>query len=117
MARTTKPDDAMDDPEERGRVVKLRELEILELKAQRDSHESLAQEIIDALDEAVRVYVDETPYGRGPTYLAGLLGVTRGRVHQIRNRGHEKHVARLAAMKKQKKKTRGKIVRAPQKTE
>lgn len=67
------------------------EQKLRDLKQARDEHERNGQELIDALHEAIRKAMDEE--GLSPTRIAAVLGVTRGRVYQFRDRGREKHKA------------------------
>lgn len=78
---------------------KTAEQRIVELKERRDAHEKEGQEIVDTLDEEVRAYLDDNTEAKGPTYLAELLGLTRSRVYQLRDRGREKAKARAQAEK------------------
>ena len=66
------------------------EEKILRLKRERDEAEQRVEQLVDDLDRAVQEYLDEDSDNRGPTHLARLLGLTRGRVYQIRNRGRAK---------------------------
>lgn len=66
---------------------------ILDLKKQRDAAEDEVERLVDELDLAVQRYLDEDSDNRGPTHLARLLGLTRGRIYQLRNRGREKQKA------------------------
>lgn len=68
------------------------EQKLRDLKQARDAHERDGQELIDALHEAIRKAMDED--GLSPTRIAAVLGVTRGRVYQFRDRGREKHKAK-----------------------
>ncbi|MEX0651784.1 MAG: hypothetical protein WD186_07140 [Actinomycetota bacterium] len=88
---------------------------ILALKEIRDQHEATAQQLIDDLDEAVRHYLDEFPEGKGPTHLAQVLGLTRGRVYQLRDRGREKHAARVKAEKAAARRAARSVKKAPAK--
>lgn len=66
------------------------EQHIIDLKQSRDAAEEEVERLVDELDIAVQQYLDEDSDNNGPTHLARLLGLTRGRVYQLRNRGRVK---------------------------
>lgn len=66
-----------------------REKEIHNLKRRSEAHDRKGEELRAELDEAVRAYVDEED--GGPTRLGTILGITRGRVYQFRDRGRERN--------------------------